>query len=331
MRVGSAFGTGPERLHTWRLFRAWLLLAAVVVLALGSAGRAQMPRNARERVSPHFVLYFEPGKAGDAEAVKLAAEDTFRDISATLRFTPEGRIPIYIYSRRIDFMNNSGVGRTEFVVGTASSADNSIRLDGTEVLAAASHVVKHEVAHVFLFEMLGPHVNRLPLWLHEGLAQQLGGEDPRRASATVVAALYEERLPPLTSLRDEFPPSKRGDLTYAQAQHAVGALLERGGWDAMLRLLNDLKAGITYEEAFNAAYGMSVERWDDVWMGSLRADARRQSWLRFASWVVPILMFIALGWGTLTVRGKRRRQVQEEEPVAELEPPSWWREDEFKR
>lgn len=313
-----------------RYVRAAAVAFAAVFLPDGSFGQA-LPRDAQERESPHFIIYFEPKKGGNAEAVQLAAEDAFRSIALRLRFTPDVRIPVILYSRRVDFQRNARIRPTDSVVGTASSANNSILLDGSEVLADAGFVVAHEVAHVFLFEMLGPRVEELPLWLHEGLAQELGGEDPRSALATVTAALYEERLPPLSDLAHEFPPSRRGALAYSQAQNAVDALLARGGWDRMLRLLGDVKDGRPFDKAFEDAYGMSLVRWDVVWMRSLRAEARRQGWIRFASWIVPLLMFIALGWGVITVRGKRLKQIRDEEPVSELEPPSWWREDEFRR
>lgn len=298
---------------------------------MAGAARADLPRDVRERVSPHFVFYHGPDKVGEVEAVVIAAEDAYRNIADRLLFRPIERIPVIIYSRRADFRKATEVGGMEFVVGTASSGDHTIRLDGSDLLDRPARVVGHEVAHIFLFRLLGDRIGSLPLWVNEGLAQQLGGADPRRARNVVEDALTSGGLPPLPSLASEFPRDEEAGIAYSQAQYAVGALLERGGWEAMRTLLESLRQGQGFDEAMRAAYHMTPEQWERDWLGHVRTEARRHAWMQIASWVVPALMFIALGWGTLTVRRHRQRQIEDEmEPEPELEPPSWWREDEFR-
>ncbi len=320
-----------SRATTGRFLRmAAVALALVLASSLfAGATRASLPKNARERVSPHFVFYHAPDKTGDVEAVQLAAEEAYQTISDRLLFRPAERIPVIIYSRRSEFVENAKAGRTEFVVGTASSADHAIRLDGSDLLERPARVVPHEVAHIFLFRLLGDAVDELPLWMNEGLAQELGGADPRRAHFSVEAALNAGNLPSLQSLAKEFP--QEAGIAYDQAQDAVNGLLEIGDWESMRSLLDALKEGKGFDAAMEDVYGFTAAEWDRRWLQSVRAEARKHAWVQIASWVVPLMMFIALGWGTLTVRRRRQKQIEEEaEPEPELEPPTWWREDEFR-
>jgi hypothetical protein len=319
-------------LHRWnvRLLARALALAIICLFASPAFAGPGLP-GMHEKDGPHFRYYYDAAAVLDVERIQQSAEEAYGRLTGLLGFAPTNRIPVVLYANRDAFRAASNIKRRELVVGTAGSADDVIRLDASKTLESPSRVIGHEVTHVFLFEMLGTHVDALPLWMHEGLAQEGGGANALAARNNVVDAMLTGRLLALNDLTAKFPEGDDGGLAYDEGQVAVGALLDRGGWPRMRTLLIRMKNGASFDAAMQAVYGMSATEWETAWVRSLRSGARAEYWMQVATWVIPGLMFIALAWGAASVRRRRRRQIREEEPIPELEPPAWWREDEFRK
>jgi hypothetical protein len=300
--------------------------AVACLLLAGSAVAA--PKHTRD--TPHFHFIYDADKVIDVETMQQSAEAAYGHISGLLSYSPSERIPVILYADRREFLKEAHQDRRELVVGTATNED-TIRLDASRIFDAPDRVIGHEIVHVFLFRMLGPRVEAMPLWMNEGLAQEAGGADPAIAHARVVGALLENRLLPLSDLRSSFPTGDNAGLAYDQGQDAVDALLDRGGWPAMRDLVGRLARGASYDAAMRTVYGYGADDWAAKWRRDLQLGSRSRVFIEWAEWIVPGMFFIALIWGFFTVRNRRRRQVQAEEPVSDLAPPSWWREDEFRR
>lgn len=307
------------------------LPAAIAVLACLACADplCAAPRHSLD--SQHFRFYYDTEHLMAVETVRLSAESSYRRISDLLGFDPAKRIPVLLYSDRKEFQRDTGIKRSELVLGVATSADQAIRLDASEIFEAPDRVIGHEVSHIFLNYLLGPYVGDLPLWMNEGLAQVMGGAYPDAAEARVTDAVVSSRLIPLRDLTIGFPEGEAGGLAYAEAQSAAAALLEEGGWAKMRALMDQLKAAKTFDAAMREVYGMSLSDWEGRWRRQALFNARFATWAQIAEWVVPFLMFVALVWGIVTVRRHKIRQIIDEEPPVEITPPSWWKEDEFRR
>jgi hypothetical protein len=313
-----------------RLFACVLALVSALVFAFSVQAAPGEP-GMHEREGPHFRYFYDAEKVIDVERIQQSAEEAYGRLTGLLGYAPADRIPVVLYGDRNAFRRASNIKRTELVVGTAGSADDVIRLDASKILESPSKVIGHEVTHVFLFNMLGKHVDALPLWMHEGLAQEGGGAEPRLANNNVLDAYLAGRIMPLDDLAADFPDGADAGLAYDEGQTAVHALLDRGGWPRMRALLVRMKNGATFDDAMRVIYGMDASEWNAAWLGSLNSGARLQYWMQIATWVIPALMFIALAWGVYAVQKHRQRQIRDEEPISELEPPAWWREDEFRK
>lgn len=279
---------------------------------------------------PPFRFYYDHGKAKEIEPVLRSATAAYGRLKVNLDFAPQETIPVIMYSDGAEFRRQVGAKPTELVLGVASSSDEAIRLDASKVFDSPDRTVGHEIAHIFLFRYLGTRITNLPLWMNEGIAQVAGGANADVARAHVNTALVENRLIPLNSITSQFPKGDGAGLAYDEGQAAVVAMLEDGGWPRLRSLLGQLKAGKSFDASMRDVYGESTEDWEAHWLRDTRFQARFAVWAQVAEWVVPFMMFGALVWGISTVRRHRKKQVLDEEPIVELEPPSWWKEDQWR-
>ena len=91
--------------------------------------------------------------------------------------------------------------------------------------------------------------------------------------AQVAAAARAGTLMPLEGLAAQFPtrPDRFG-LAYAESSAAVDRLVARHGNESVLRLVRALRAGDSFDEAFEAATGEGFSAFEDDWLESLGAQ-----------------------------------------------------------
>ena len=140
--------------------------------------------------------------------------------------------------------------------------DGRLRLRADEIGTDwGQALVAHELTHAFLHQRYG---DRVPVWLHEGLAQMEEGERPMAEEERLAL----ERLQggadwvPLKWLDRRFThPASRDDVirAYVQARITAQALIRKHGWPAMQAFLQRLSAGDAVEAAYEAAF--SPARW----------------------------------------------------------------------
>ncbi len=188
---------------------------------LSSRGRSLAGRADRTLDSLHFTVYYEGDRLFQAETVRLSAETSYAKLRDLLGWAPPGKIPIFLYTDREGFRQSTGVKRKELVVGVATSADDAIRIDAASLFDSPDNIVGHELVHIFLFRFLGSNINELPLYVHEGLAQEAGNA-PKAAALTAVIGAWKDRgLIPLSDIRREIPRDDTGHLAYDQGQTVV--------------------------------------------------------------------------------------------------------------
>lgn len=177
--------------------------------------------------------------------------------------------------------------------------------------SSLEELLRHEVAHVLVARAAG---NRpIPRWFHEGLAMIAGlswGLDDR---SQLTLTMVGDGGISLERLEEEFRgPNVRG--AYAIAGAFANDLLRRHGDDTAARILAEVKRGLSFEDAFRSATGVTL------------AEAEEAFWDRQTFWYrwVPILTSSVTLWLLITLlaiwaMGKRRardaalRKVWEEE------------------
>lgn len=193
-----------------------------------------------------------------------------------------------------------------WISGYAQSADGLVvvfparattyPIDGMEEL------LRHEIAHVLIHRAAGGR--DVPRWFNEGVAT-VAGETwglPDRSRFTLAMIRGDE--PSLKRVEAMF---YEGEAAAARAYAISGAftyaLLQREGRDAGARILEQLRDGHEFPEAFRRATGKSLY------------SVEREFWRRTTIWNrwVPIASSSVALWGVITllamwaIRVRRRR------------------------
>ncbi|HEX6535279.1 MAG TPA: hypothetical protein VF041_11810 [Gemmatimonadaceae bacterium] len=203
--------------------------------------------------TPHFDLYFYPAESlAVADAARMA-ERWYARHSATMH-DQFSRRSLVLYADAPDFQQTNVVGGfiSQGTGGVTEGLQSRVVLPFTGVYAEDDHVLGHELVHVFQYDIAGASkngmagLNRLPLWLIEGMAEylSLGRNDPNTAMWLRDAALRNQ-LPSIKQLTTDprFFPYRYGEALWAYiggrwGDDAIPALyrasLERG-WEAAVR------------------------------------------------------------------------------------------------
>ena len=210
-------------------------------------------RNYDDARTAHFVVLFDGYEHEEMKhAVLGILKDAYADIGKELNYFPSEPVTVILYTGK-DF---SDVTRApEWSGGMFGKVDGKIRLpvhgaEGQE--QTLRRVLFHEYVHALLHS-LAPGT---PMWLHEGLAQFLSGDE----------AVNVGQLIPLGLLAKGFPRQARpAYVAYMESLQAVQDLVDEYGMPRLRRLLDGLGAGKGIEASFAAAYGQTFSRWAAEW------------------------------------------------------------------
>ena len=220
-----------------------------------------------------------------AAAVERDVADLEREFGHTLVTKPA----IYVFSSRSNFalglQQVFGVRAPD--AGTLALANGGIALpkQGAIVInlqnvnAKDLSVVRHELTHAVVNEMIGP-TGSLPTWLHEGIAtlEERHGSDEvadARNSATALGLLAEGT----TSLNDLEPANQwiqrnamLNGQAYTVSAEAVRLLEQRVSHEGLLRILDSVGHGESFGLAFIAEAGESPGDFERAFPARLAAD-----------------------------------------------------------
>jgi len=227
-----------------------------------------------------FTISFEGHtvKAVERATRKLLAAAK-REVGKKLNLRPEGSIPVVIYSG----------GQFQQILGLHSWAggayDGKIRLpiadlsdqDLRDEKKQLEQLVFHEYTHALLHDRAG--AVDIPIWFHEGLAQNAADQHLRDAAMRmqVVQNLESGRLPIPSRLRGDFVSISDPNLArqlYAESYLFVRYLIKaHGGWSKVRRFVDNLADGYPFTDAFEKAYRKPLEEIEGSWLHDLARRA----------------------------------------------------------
>ena len=129
-----------------------------------------------------------------------------------------------------------------------------------------NEVLPHEISHLYFYQVTLHSDVWPPLWLDEGLAVYYEYGDHQYEDDLVRSAVLEDRVLPLSSLREEFGSEDQDvDLAYAQSYYVAAYILEVHGKEKLAQLLQDYDLGKDHDEAFMSAFNQSLDEFEADW------------------------------------------------------------------
>jgi hypothetical protein len=290
-------------------------VALVVACALAAPAQASVlvavptPAGARVDVS------CEPGLETTARELAASADATLVRIAGDLADLPLPRV-VHIQVVRdagsLASVAPAGRGAPPYAIGVAypDLGVVSIALARNGQPVDANGTLRHELAHVALGAALG---ERVPRWLHEGFANQHGGEWSWDRVETLAGMAWFGGIVPIDDLDRRFPAEELpADRAYAESYDFVGYLARRGRYEdgsdegdrwPFRRFLGALGHGADLDAAAVTGFGKPLHALFDEWRDSL---AKRYLF-------APIGLFGVALWigcaGLLALAWWRRRRI----------------------
>ena len=217
----------------------------------------------------HFDVYYYPQEEEGARIAARMAERWYGRLSRVLTHELRGRQPLVLYASGPDFRQTNAIEGEigEGTGGVTEAYKRRIILPLAGPLQSTDHVLGHELAHAFQYDITGTNVNTntagalaLPLWFIEGMAEYLsiGPLDPH-TTMWMREASRRERLPQIKDLSNpNYFPYRYGHALWAfiggkYGDRAVGQLLRAG---AVAR---------DPDEAFKAVLGIDEKELTKLW------------------------------------------------------------------
>jgi hypothetical protein len=287
----------------------WLLLAAqpARVNAEGQAPRdlvsttqlsiPALPRDFQKRTSGRVRFAFHPQDEGIAGRLIGGLPKALRRVADELGVARDQELEVRIARSPIEMarLAPDRAPPPAYAVGVAYPALGLIVLSVVDPQSYfppnLSDVLTHELSHILLHRAAGQRP--LPLWFVEGLAVHQAGEQRMSRVQTLWEAAVVDEVLTTTELSSRFPTRpQQVNLAYAQSADLVEYLLRsEANRSYLVKLLREVKAGRSFEQALLTAYGVDLPYLEHEWRRSLSERYR----------VLPLVLTGTALWGGIAV------------------------------
>ena len=263
---------------------AILMIAAIAIALMGCATPAAAQYFGRNKVhyekfnfevlrTQHFDVHYYAAEKPAAEDAARMLERWNTRLSALFNHPLSARKPIVLYADQPDFQQTNVISEQldEGTGGVTESMLDRMVLPLTGSYAESDHVLGHEMVHVFQYDIVsskaspGASLERLPLWLVEGMAEylSLGGEDSHTAM-WLRDAVVRNDLPTIKQLNDgrKYFPYRYGEALWAY----IG-----GTWgDETIPRIYRSSLSVGFDDAIQRVLGMSSDSLSTRWRNAIR-------------------------------------------------------------
>jgi len=243
-------------------------MAAMVASSL----RAQtvLPPGLQTLAEGRFTVAYAESEARLARSLLTEAlrADTFPGLPR-----PQAAVTLLLAPDAETFRAWVGPRAPEWGAAIAFPALQRIVMYGRDAAAESGDprlTLRHEIAHLALFEAVGPGT---PRWFDEGYASYAAGEWGRDQVIATSLGLVWRGIPSLAGLDSGFyAGSERAQRSYALAHRAVAELASLSPERGLGLLFEYWRAEGSFERALRRAHGMSSLDFEKHW----RSRVRRQ-------------------------------------------------------
>ncbi|MDA1194130.1 MAG: hypothetical protein O2894_03015 [Planctomycetota bacterium] len=300
-------------------------LVWLVLLAACLAGRDAW---AGERVvdGGHRVRW-DDGLEALGENVARRLPGVRREVEAALGFEfPGGPAEVVVVSGLARIREETAASVPEWAAGVCQGSRSRIvlRADRVDVspLNPMVSTLRHEWVHLAWSRRAGPRVRLLPLWVEEGLAEDIGGGVSVDAGAQLDLAARFGWLLKFDTITQSWPEeASDASLAYQQSLSFVRFFRKERGDDVFQKLLRQIvetpgyeasPSGSTpFDDLVYAETGSSLGYWIAVW--NTRVEEQADPWFhllwRDFQWTILIALAIVSMVFFVFFQRRRMRQI----------------------
>lgn len=263
-----------------------------------------LPSGAQRFDAGRFTIVAYPPEERLARTLlaEALARDTFPGLPALHR-----HVVIALAPDDATFRALVGAGAPEWGAAIAFPASHRIVMHGRDNGAAGDPRVtlRHELAHLALFEALGPTV---PRWFDEGYASFAAGEWGRDDVLVTSLGLVWRGVPTLAGLDSGFyRGSETAQRAYALAHRAVAELASLDRERGLALFFRYWQEDGAFEPALRRAFGMTSADFEAHWRSRIR---HQYGVIAVVADLSVLSLFLVFLLGPLWWQRRRRQQVR---------------------
>ncbi len=272
-------------------------------------------------------IYYAPQEKGLAKTTSKKVSNALSHLQETLRFESTGTFTVIIAPDRHMFQKYAGP-LPSWAAGATNYQRNVVIMKsptyGRSSIWEYDETLRHEITHVIIGQYISP--DRLPRWLHEGIAMVNAGQQSIRTTYLLSQAVLREDIIPLNELESLLGYDKsRAALGYAESLSAVQFLLTRfptGTLECIFVHMKEQES--SFAQAFQAVTGLTQYYFQYHWMKYLKNKYR---WISILSsettlWILFPLLAL-LGYLVIRWRNKKKLAQWEDEEQAMNSETDW--------
>lgn len=310
------------------LSRLIALLTFAVALAMGGPAYAAPSHPVLDlegtTVEGHLHFYYPQRFTPEAELLTERVP-TLRD-ELLVDFPPEAlpETHIYLLPDIADYFTAQGLPprSPHWASGLALSHENVIliRLQPTPGgRVELTRTLKHELSHIALRHYT--QHRPLPKWFVEGVALVQSEPWTLERAQSMIDAGMADSLIPLSQLQRQFPAG-RVSLAYAESAHFMRWLFREHGREHLRPLIERLRTGVPFDEAFAATYGEPLAEAESRWESELEEAGGGWWTLLLGSAFLFFVTSVFAGFMFWRVKRRRDRDLARLKPRrAPTDPP----------
>jgi len=189
-----------------------------------------------------------------------------------------------------------------------------LKIESAENVIRSPEILLHEIVHIFFAETSSPE--RIPVWMHEGIAQYLSGYELTIDDRIRLAnALVSDNIISLTEMDTLFHFNQvKARLAYIESLTAIQFIIKQHGVDALKSLIQNVQMNMTLNQAFLDALGYDFIDFKINWYEELESQNKWLILLNFENilWISIVILFI-LALFVVKMRNRKFRKSWDEE------------------